>query len=138
MSGKVPANGAVIAYPYLWRWQHDKGETEGRKERPVCLMLAIPKGKETHLVLLAISGTPPLSDQTTLSIPPLERRRAGLRDWKEAWITVSEYNHDIAERSFYFEPHSEVLGQFSKAFLGKIAAAARPFIMQQSARISRL
>ena len=138
MSSKVPANGAVIHYPYLWRWQRDRGESEGRKERPVCLMLAIRQGEETHLVLLAISGTLPASDQTTLVIPPLERRRAGLKEWKEAWITVSEYNYDIAERSFYYEPEPQVLGQFSKAFLGKIAAAARPFITQQSARISRL
>ena len=138
MTSNVPANGAVIAYPYLWRWQHENGETEGRKERPVCLMLAIRRGEETHLMLLAISGTPPLPDQTALVIPPLERRRAGLKDGKEAWITVSEFNHDIAERSFYYEPHTQVLGQFSKAFLGKIAAAARPFIAQSSARISRL
>lgn len=138
MTGKVPANGSIISYPYLWRWQHDKGETEGRKERPVCLMLAIPKGEETHLVLLAISGTPPASDQTALTIPPLERRRAGLKGWKDAWITVSEYNHDIAERSFHYEPHTQVLGQFSKAFLGKIAAAARPFITQSAAHVSRL
>lgn len=26
--------GQVIAYPYLWAWQHEHGETEDRKTRP--------------------------------------------------------------------------------------------------------
>lgn len=80
MASELPTNGTVIAYPYLWRWQRDKGETEGRKERPVCLMLAIPKGDETHLVLLAISGTPPLPDQTSLVIPPRVLTETDKRD----------------------------------------------------------
>jgi hypothetical protein len=28
--------GAVIHYPYLWRWQRDRGESEGGKEK-ACL-----------------------------------------------------------------------------------------------------
>ncbi|SCB51272.1 hypothetical protein [Rhizobium lusitanum] len=134
---RMPPNGSVFQYPYLWKWQQDRGETEGRKERPVCMMLAIPRGKQTHLILLAISGTPPRSDQTALEIPALERRRSGLREWKDGWITVSEYNYDVAETSFYYDPNAEILGQFSKAFLGKVAEAAKPFITQKSAQIKR-
>ncbi|EJL58296.1 MULTISPECIES: hypothetical protein [unclassified Rhizobium] len=133
----TPANGSIIRYPYLWTWQRDKGETEGRKARPVCMVLAIPKGNQTNLILLAISGTPPRSDQTALEIPQLECRRAGIREWKDAWITVSEFNHDIAEQSFYYDPSAEVLGSFSKGFLAKIAAAFKPFLAQPSARVSR-
>jgi len=138
MAISLPPNGSVIRYPYLWHWQFGRGETEGRKERPVCLMLAIPRGNETHLVLLAISGTPPSPRQTALDIPPLERRRAGLKDWKEAWVTVSEYNYDVAEMSFYFDPDAKVQGRFSRAFLGKIAEAFRPFVASAGARITRL
>jgi hypothetical protein len=131
------ANGSVIGYPYLWKWQHVRGETEGRKLRPACLVLRIPKAGKTHLVLLAISGTPPRSDQTALPIPPLERQRAGLKDFKEAWITVSEYNYDIAEESFYFDSGAEALGKFGPSFLSKIAAAAKPFIAKRSAQVQR-
>ncbi len=134
----VPANGSVIRYPYLWAWQRDKGETEGRKGRPVCMVLAIPKGNQTNLILLAISGTPPRSDQTALEIPQLECRRAGIREWKDAWITVSEFNHDLAEVSFYYDPSAEVLGSFSKGFLAKVAAAFKPFLASPDARISRI
>jgi hypothetical protein len=80
MTDKMPPNGSVISFPYLWRWQKKRGETEGRKSRPVCMMLAIPRGSETHLILLAISGTPPGEGQVTLIIPPLEKRRAGLKE----------------------------------------------------------
>lgn len=99
------------------------------------MMLAIPKGMQTHLVILAISGSPPRSDQTALEIPQLECRRAGIREWKDAWITVSEFNHDIAEVSFCYDPNAEVLGTFSKGFLARIAAAFKPFL--PSARIGR-
>lgn len=133
----IPANGSVLRYPYLWAWQRDKGETEGRKSRPVCMVLAIPKGAQTHLVILAISGTPPRSDQTALEIPQLECRRAGIRDWKDAWITVSEFNHDIAEASFYYDPNAEISGAFSKGFLARIAAAFKPFLAVPAARVSR-
>jgi hypothetical protein len=133
----TPPTGSILAYPYLWRWQADKGETEGRKERPVCLLLSVASGEATHLLLLAISGTPPRSDQTALLVPPLERRRGGLREWKDAWITVSEFNYDIAETSHYLDPNAEVFGRFGPKFLSKIAAAARPFIQQRSARIDR-
>ncbi|MGN6548999.1 MAG: hypothetical protein ACTHJ3_03775 [Pararhizobium sp.] len=138
MINRLPPTGSVIRYPYLWRWQYDRGETEGRKDRPVCLLLAIARGAKTHLVLLAISATPPRADQRALAVPPLEKRRAGLRDWKEAWITVSEYNYDIAEESYYFDPDAEIGGQFSKAFLGKVAEAARPFIAVPGAQVERL
>tara|TARA_R110002020_G_scaffold25225_19_gene82213 strand:- start:1891 stop:2226 length:336 start_codon:yes stop_codon:yes gene_type:complete len=80
----IPPNGSIIRYAYLWKWQRDNHETEGRKERPVCLTLSLPHGDQTALILLAISGTPPRSDQTTLAIPELER--AGLSAWKDAWI----------------------------------------------------
>lgn len=135
---EIPANGSVIRYPYLWVWQRDRGETEGRKDRPVCLVLAIPKASQTHLILLAISGTPPRADQAALEIPQLECRRAHLREWKVAWITVSEFNHDIAEKSFYYDANTEVLGSFSRGFLAKVAAAFKPYLAQPGAKVSRI
>jgi len=99
MTRTVPATGTVFGYPYLWKWQAEDRATEGRKDRP---------------------------DQMALPVPPLECRRADLREWKGGWIAVWEYNYDVAERSFYLDPNAVVSGQFSPAFLGKIAATARP------------
>ena len=94
--------GEIIHYPYLWKWQADRGETEGRKDRPVCVAIAVSAltGKTKHLALLAISSQPPGAGQTAIEVPETERRRAGLTEWRRAWIATSEYNYDILGKSF--------------------------------------
>ena len=116
MSAEVPLPGAVIAYPYLWTSQRDTGETEGRKDTPVCLLLSIydPAKDLHHLVLLAISSQPPASDQIGMEIPDTERRRGGLTRYPRAWVVISEYNYDIAERSFYYNPSIVPLGDSAR------------------------
>ncbi|MBB2683686.1 hypothetical protein CPT32_03705 [Rhizobium sophoriradicis] len=116
--------GEVISYPYLWAWQQQRGETEGRKQRPVCVVVAIRSARDrnTHLVLLAITTQPPQAGRIALEIPDIERRRAGLGDLKQSWIVIDEYNYDIVELSWYIEPYQESLGRFSKSFVMKIAA----------------
>ncbi|HZU89761.1 MAG TPA: hypothetical protein VE993_10940, partial [Stellaceae bacterium] len=135
----LPAQGSIIRYPYLWASQRDRTETEGRKPRPVCLVLRIRDPKEDihHLVLLAISSQPPHSDQQALEIPDTERRRGGLTRCPRAWVVVSEYNYDIAERSWHFEPHAPPLGSFSTPFLREIAIALRSSMRRAGARVDR-
>jgi hypothetical protein len=127
MSGEIPRQGAVIAYPYLWASQRDRGESEGRKDRPVCLLLAFHDDAHDvhHLMLLAISSQPPAPDQIALEIPDTERRRGGLTRYPRAWIVISEYNYDIAERSFYYNSNIAPLGTFSAHYLREIATAFR-------------
>lgn len=93
--------GQIITYPYLWAWQQDRGETEGRKNRPTCVVIAVRGVNDglTHLALLAITTQPPQGSRMALDIPEIERKRAGLGDLKRCWIVVDEYNYDIAERS---------------------------------------
>lgn len=117
--------GTILAYSYLWAWQSNKGETEGRKTRPVCLALPIQKNGITHLFLLAITGTPPRPEQTALEIPEIEKRRGGLKDWKDGWIIIDECNYDIAEKSFYLDNSQPALGRFSEAFTSRIKTALR-------------
>lgn len=136
MAADLP-RGAVIRYPYLWRWQSEGGETEGRKERPVCLAISGPFRGGTALVLLPISGIPPISGQTCLEIPQLERRRAGLDENRPAWITVSEFNFDMAENSFYLDPAARPIGQLSEAFLKQVYRLLRVRLSDPKARIDR-
>lgn len=53
--------GTIVSYGYLWKWQRDRAETEGRKERPVCVVVAVQGARDaaTHLALIAISSRPP-------------------------------------------------------------------------------
>jgi hypothetical protein len=106
MADRFPS-GSIVSYPYLWRWQHDEGRENTEKDRPVCLAITVrdPEPEITHLVILPISGTPPYQGQVAPEIPLLEIRQAGLSMFKRGRIMVSEYNYDIAERSYYFDPN---------------------------------
>jgi hypothetical protein len=90
-----------------------------------------------HLFLLAITSQPPRADQTAIAIPDTERRRGGLTRYPRALIIISEYNYDIAERSFYFESGTPPLGTFSAPFLREIANAFRDALIQAVRRIDR-
>ncbi|TWG89376.1 hypothetical protein L598_008500000030 [Mesorhizobium sp. J18] len=131
--------GTIVTYPYLWKWQADQHETEGRKDRPTCVIATLVHQQDelTHLVLLAISSQPPRSDQRAFEIPEIECRRAGLSDWKRAWVTISEYNYDIAEQSYYLDPNQQPLGRFSKPFVQRLASAALPLFKRGGARVDR-
>ncbi len=135
----ISTGDVVPGYPYLWRWQQDKGEDAGRKDRPVCIAIA-SKDRQgfTHLALLAISGTPPRPDQTAIELPPLEIRRIGLRSDKQAWITVSEYNYDILEQSFSLEISGQPLKRLSHGFMRTVLVAFRATLAVSQARVDRL
>ena len=135
----ITTGDVLPAYPYLWGWQRSKGEDAGRKERPVCVAIASrDKNGLTHLALLAISGTPPLAGQTAIELPSLEIRRIGLRQHKQAWITISEYNYDVLERSFSLEPPDQKLKKLSPQFLKQVLAGVRTTIASPAGRIDRV
>ncbi|WP_292642862.1 hypothetical protein [Mesorhizobium sp.] len=117
-----PIAADVWRYPYLWYRQHGEGETEGRKSRPVAFVAVLPgKAGGTNLFVLAITSTQPGRDRVAVSIPEIERHRAGL-DPIPLWVMVDEYNHDILETSAYFEPAARI-GAFSPSFHKKIMFA---------------
>jgi hypothetical protein len=97
-------------------------ETEGRKARPTCVIVAVcdAYGGLTHLALLAITTQSPQADRIALEVSAIECRRA---DLKQCWVVVDEYTYDIAERSWYSEPDGNTIGRFSKTFMMKIATA---------------
>ena len=108
--------GCVVRYPYLWARKGERGETEGRKPRPVAVGVRIirPKGDDV-LVLFPVTSQPPSPDRFAIEIPEMEKRRAGLDATLRLWIILDEYNQDIVGQSFYLEPEPP-LGRFSKAF----------------------
>ena len=131
--------GTLVVYPYLWKRQAAQGETEGRKDRPVSVLIAVRGARDdlTHLALLAISSQQPRDADTALEVPEIERRRGGLSEFKAAWITVDEYNYDIAEKSWYLDPHPHVLGRFSKSFTTRVAAACKHHFARKDVRVDR-
>jgi hypothetical protein len=125
-----PRIGDVWRYHYLWSRQREAGESEGRKSRPVSVVaIAIGSAGETNLFLLPITSQPPSADRIAIEIPEIERRRAGLDDMP-LWIILDEYNHDILESSYHFEPNARI-GSFGPAYHQMIL---RQFVMAAKAR----
>jgi hypothetical protein len=87
-------------------------------------------GRTSNLVFLAIGSQPPRPDQRA-------RRRAGLGRYPHAWTVVSEYNYDVAEHSWYLEPHAHPLGSPSGPFLKEVARALRGALASAAAPIDR-
>jgi hypothetical protein len=106
----------VIRFPYLWVREAERGETEGRKPRPVAVGVRIARrGGDDVLVLFPITSQQPFRDRFAAEIPEMEKRRAGLDVTLRLWIILDEYNQDTIGQSFYLEPELP-LGRFSKAF----------------------
>lgn len=85
-----PRAGDVWRYPYLWSWQAERGETEGRKPRPVTLAAVIQvPGSPTTLYLLPITSLPPDEDRDAHEIPVTETRRSLLLPSSRSLLLLS-------------------------------------------------
>lgn len=136
---KISTGDIVTSYPYLWLSQHQRGETEGRKDRPVCVAVSVRGAAGlTHLALLPITGTPPSEHQRAIELPVLEIRRLGLTEAKRAWIIVSEYNYDVLERSFSLDPSGCGERKVSPGFLKIVLREFRSTLALRHARIDRV
>lgn len=133
--------GDIVSYPYLWRWQSTANpqRDHGEKDRPVCIILSITDALGlSHILLPPISSKPPQdSQQKAMEIPKLELRRAKLTGYDSGWITISECNYDVSERSYHFNASQQPLGRFSEAFLEEIRTAFAPFLAAGAARVTR-
>ncbi|WP_071796170.1 hypothetical protein [Natronohydrobacter thiooxidans] len=112
-----PQQGDVWSYDYLWQREHEAGQEHGRKPRPTALVATVAsQDGTTNLFILPITSKTPGKDRLALEVPQIERRRAGLDADKRLWIILDEYNHDILEASYHFDPNGR-LGAFSAMFI---------------------
>ena len=115
-----PKVGEVFRYPFLWKRQERRGETAGRKSRPVCVAVTMAnRDGETVVFILPITTQPPLAGRQALEVPEIEARRAGLDTHVREWVMLDEINTDIIERSWVWEDR-EPTGAFSSAFAATI------------------
>ena len=116
MSFDQITTGSVIRFPYLWVREAERGETEGRKQRPAAVGIRFRQASSNDLLILfPITSQPPMPKRFSAEIPEMEKRRAGLDTSLRLWIILDEYNQDIIGNSFYLEPEPP-LGRFSKVF----------------------
>ncbi|WP_282128006.1 hypothetical protein [Roseobacter litoralis] len=120
MTADVPAAGQVFDYHYLWKWQSDRGETEGRKKRPSCVVIVVVNEAGHHVMFIApITSKTPDQGRTALEIPETEARRAQLDSHLSLWVILDEVNADVLEVSYTIEDRSP-RGSFSPAFTDAI------------------
>lgn len=133
-----PLAGDVWRYPYLWKRQEQRGEIEGRKDRPVAVVVTLHDANNaTHVILLALTTSMPDKDRHSIEIPRRERLQAGLDTERSVWLILDEYNQDILEISPRFDPSARV-GRFSDVFSRQLsirfAAALRAGDTREIAR----
>lgn len=105
----------VIRYPYLWVREAKRGETEGRKDRPVAVGVRLGRADGDLLLLFPITSRQPDPATFAVEIPDVEKRRAGLQVALRLWVVLDEYNTHVVGQSFYLDPEPP-LGRFSKVF----------------------
>ena len=74
MTADFPAAGQVFDYHFLWKWQAERGETEGRKKRPSCVVVVVTNQAGQHVMFIApITSKSPAPGRTALESPRLRR-----------------------------------------------------------------
>ncbi|MCF4130085.1 hypothetical protein [Methylobacterium sp. SyP6R] len=113
--------GLVVRYSFLWPREHGRGEREGRKDRPVCLVVPVNVAPGA-VVVFPITTQDPLPGRIAVAVPETERRRLKLPGDRPCWIMLDEANGDVMPGSFHlvpFETHPlrYAYGRFSPAFM---------------------
>lgn len=92
-----------------------RGETEGRKERPVAIGVRMLRPDGDPVLFFPITTKQPEASQFSVELPVIGTRRAGLDVDRRLWIIFDEFNTDIVGNSFYLQSELPT-GRFSKAF----------------------
>lgn len=92
-----PQCGLVISYSYLWRHEAEAGQTEGVKNRPCAIVLAVrperaaDANSATIVTVAPITHTPPRDPGVAIEIPAKVKAYLGL-DGERSWIILNEFN----------------------------------------------
>jgi PemK-like, MazF-like toxin of type II toxin-antitoxin system len=91
-----PEPGLVISYAYLWHHEHERGQEEGRKDRPAVIVLAAERASDgaTIVTVLPITHRAPDNPTAAIEIPTPVKQLLGL-DAARSWIVVDEGNEFV-------------------------------------------
>ena len=125
----APNVGDVWNFPFLWKSEKQRGETEGRKHRP-CALVLLTKTEPGHqeVVLVPITSQPSEHNPYAVEVPEIEKKRAGLDMHLPLWVIVQEYNLDYPHSSYYFDPGGRIGSlslQFTKIVQSRLISAIR-------------
>ena len=117
MSFPQPEPGLVIPYAYLWRHEHNKGQEEGRKNRPAVIVLAAKNEKDgsIRVTVAPITHTPPKSDDQAIELPIRVKQALKLDD-ERSWVVLDEVNQ-FTWPGFDLRPVPGTKDRFSYGFI---------------------
>lgn len=89
----LPEPGLVIPYGYLWHREYRRGVEEGRKTRPVVIIVVVQRaeGKTPLVRVFPITHTPPEKADEAIELPLRVKRELGL-DTSRSWVILDESN----------------------------------------------
>lgn len=94
-SWTIPKPANVLSYAYLWRHEAAEGQEEGRKNRPVVVVVARRSiGDRTEVMVVPVTTQAPRDPKDGFEIPASVKRALGL-DAERCWVLVTELNHFI-------------------------------------------
>lgn len=89
---KTPFPGMIVRYSFLWSREAEAGETEGHKDRPCVIIIAIRRAADRRLRVRVLPITHlPAEEARSVAIPPKVKRHLGL-DADASWIVLDEAN----------------------------------------------
>lgn len=91
-----PEVGLVISYSYLWKEEEERGQVEGRKDRPCAIVLAVDypdpeAGRHKQVAVAPITHSPPQDLTVAVEIPLRVKQHLGL-DSERSWVILDEVN----------------------------------------------
>ena len=93
MTYPVPLPGLVIRYSFLWSQEARSGATEGRKDRPCAIVVAMPRDPhgDMRVAVVPVTHTAPDDPATSIALPASVMTTLGL-DAEPAWVRLDEVN----------------------------------------------
>jgi hypothetical protein len=93
MTYPAPLPGMVIRYSFLWSREATQGATEGRKDRPCAIVVAVPRDAlgDTRVAVVPITHAAPLEQDASIPLPAAVSTALGL-DADAAWVRLDELN----------------------------------------------
>lgn len=93
MTYPVPLPGLVIRYSFLWSREARAGATEGRKDRPCAIVVAMPRDAHgnTRVAVVPVTHTAPDDPAVSIALAASVMNALGL-DAEPSWVRLDEVN----------------------------------------------
>lgn len=92
---RTPFPGLIVRYSFLWSDEAAQGRTEGRKDRPCVVVLAVRRESGSSMRVRVVPIThAPHDPERSVAVPPKLKRHLGL-DADASWIVLDEANEFV-------------------------------------------